>query len=302
MGFLNVVLSEKVKNVNTDKNQLNIELLSGEIRKVDISDLNSVLIESRLLNISTYTLDALAKNKVTVYFCDEKHLPTSIFLPFNSHFAQLRLLKLQNECPKPLQKQMWKCIVKQKINNQMRCMQFVEVDNCDRMQNFENSVLSGDSGNVEASAANLYFKSIMNKGFTRDDECLFNSAINYGYALIRGQIARSVVSSGLQPCLGIHHCNELNNFNLVDDLIEPFRPFVDLFVLKSFFPYNQDFSTSEKKKMLDVMNLAVRINSQNHSMQNAIEKVVDSYVQSLKGCEVSLILPMLDGVENYGFE
>lgn len=302
MGFLNVVLGDNIKEITIKNNQLNIELWSSQIRQINVSDISLILLENRRVSISAYTISFLSENKVTVLFCDAGHLPNAILLPFNSHFSQLKILKLQIEIPKPLQKQLWALIIKQKIHNQMLCLKFLKINSFQKLIEFEKQVTSGDTKNVEATAAQHYFKALMGASFTRQQNNVFNSAVNYGYSIVRSLISRAIVVSGLQPCFGIHHCNELNNFNLADDFIEPFRPFVDLFVMTNIDLRKDEFLPADKRKILELMSIVVVVDNQKCSLTNAVEKVINSFVSALKNKQQALSLPLLNEIENYVFE
>lgn len=302
MAFINVVIGEKVEYLNVEKEQLKLTLINKEVRHVNISDINSIIIENNQITISSYLLSRLSTNNVVVYFCDEKHLPNSILIPFNSYFAQLRIYKYQTKASKPLQKNIWQKIIKQKIKNQAKCLEILGVKDFERLYILETLVASGDKGNVEANAAQLYFKMLMGKGFRRNENLFFNQAINYGYSLIRGLIARSIVSYGLQPYLGIHHFNELNAFNLADDFIEPFRPYVDLFVTQTFNIESEELKPNDKKVLMNILNSSIKIKGQNHSLQNSINILIESFIDSIKTNENKIQLPELLGIKKYEFE
>lgn len=138
------------------------------------------------------------------------------------------------ETGKPLQKRLWQQVVIQKIRNQALCLQLLELDGHEELLRMCKEVQSGDRTHVEAKAAAYYFRCMYGLGFSRGNDHIINSALNYGYAIIRGMIARSIICYGLEPSIGIFHHSELNNYNLADDMIEPFRPLVDLYVSSHF--------------------------------------------------------------------
>ena len=145
-----------------------------------------------------------------------------------------KLLMAQCEMGKPLQKQLWQQIVIRKIQNQAQCLRLMGKPEWETLQQMVGKVLSNDSDNREAVATALYFPALFGDGFFRGADDLWNVALNYGYTILRGGIARNLVVHGLEPCIGLHHRSVLNNFNLADDLIEPFRPIVDLYMAQNF--------------------------------------------------------------------
>lgn len=137
--------------------------------------------------------------------------------------------------------------VQAKICNQAKCLEINEIDEAKTLFAIAKNVASGDSSNREGYAARLYFKLLFGTDFTRDDESNINAALNYGYAILRSYIAKTIVAYGLEPSLGIHHKSQLNQFNLADDIIEPYRPIVDNFVYQNYKEWSADFSPLKKR-------------------------------------------------------
>ena len=162
-------------------------------------------------------------------------------------------------------------------------------------------VNSGDSTNVESRAANYYFRNLFDRSFNRKIECKENAALNYGYSIIRGLIARTLIMYGFEPAIGIFHHNELNNFNLADDFIEPYRALIDLFVLKNIDFSKKDFSTEEKKRIFEVVNCLVLIDNKKFNISNAIEYMIKSYSTSINNSTNVVKLPVLIDLEGYRY-
>lgn len=181
---------------------------------VPIEDICSVLLESRQIQISAAALECLAVSGITVFFCDEKHLPSAQILPMNQFSRQRKMLYAQFELSRPIQKQLWKCIVQQKIKNQAACLRLSGKSGFEELEAMIPMVRSGDVTNVEAQAAAFYFPHLFHPDFTRGDICLQNATLNYGYAILRGAIARNLVMHGLEPCIGLQH--HIRNFLLKD--------------------------------------------------------------------------------------
>lgn len=197
---------------------------------------------------------------------------------------------------KPLQKQLWQDIVVRKILNQAACLRILNRPGADELAALAASVRSGDPDNREAVAAAVYFPALFGVGFSRDQDCLQNAALNYGYAIIRGGIARNLVIHGLEPCLGLHHRSERNNFNLADDMIEPFRPLVDLFVA-SHFQGDGELSTTQKQNLFNLTSFLIRQSGRKYQVMTAIGRCCASLAECVQSQHRNLELPELIALE-----
>lgn len=277
MAHVNVFVSKSAK-IYVKNNQLCLENQENNV-DFPLEDVNCVMIENLNTVISTYTLSALAERGILCFICNGTHIPSGILLPFCGHYQTLTQYNQQIELPKPLQKQLWKKIIENKIKNQDKVLSFIGKGGL--LKSLYETVLSGDSSNNEAKASLIYFKEIFGEGFVRRDENNgINAFLNYGYSIIRSFIARSIVSHGLMPFLGIFHCNQFNQFNLADDLIEIFRPIVDYYVSKVFV--GQKLNTNEKANLLNLVNYNVIIDGQKQTLSYAIELFVQSFQKSLR--------------------
>ena len=162
------------------------------------------------------------------------------------------------------------------------------------------TVISDDGKNVEARAAALYFKALFGNGFVRGEENGINAALNYGYAIVRGYIARMLANCGFEPCIGIHHSSELNNFNLADDLIEPFRPLVDMFVYQKIG--SEDFDLAEKREICNILNYEMISGGERHSAAYAVERLVHSLERCFEDKTEELVLPRLCELKRHEYE
>lgn len=242
-----------------------------------LEDVDTIVIESRQSVISTYALSECALHNIVVFFCDEKHIPCASLLPYNTYYSQLKNFKLQTQLSAPFRKQLWQEIVKHKIQNQNECLRLCEKE--EALKDLIKQVKSGDSTNVEAVAASKYFKVMFGNMFAREQENSINAALNYGYAILRGVIARSIVGHGLLPFLGINHHSVLNNYNLADDLIEVFRPIVDLCVYKNCdCAFNLDY----RKELFGLLSCDCSVNGAKYTVSYAIELYVQSFIDSLE--------------------
>lgn len=228
MGWRTLYVSHAAKlSVRHDSLVLN----NGEEYTIPISDLSSVVIETSQITLTAPLIDALSQSGAVVYICDAKHLPSSIILPFHMHSRQAGVAKQQVLWSEPFKKRCWQKIIYAKVTNQSEVLDVHSSDDIAYLCSLRNRITSGDSTNIEAQAARAYW-SMLFQNFTRhiDEQDIRNSALNYGYAIMRGMVARALVGVGFLPAFGLHHHNELNAFNLADDIIEPFRPFVDIVV------------------------------------------------------------------------
>lgn len=256
MAFRNIII-ESPARISTKNAQLVISTESEH--SVPIEDISSILIENQRSTITAAALSRLGQGGCAVYVCDEKHIPCAVLTPYGRNSRGYGMIKLQLSATTTLKKRLWQQIVSCKIQNQARCLQMGGVTETSRtLSAMADNVGSGDPKNIEAVAAQQYFPALYGEGFTRDSEVSINSALNYGYAILRGCVARNLAVYGFLPSLGLHHHNEMNNFNLADDLMEPFRPVVDLLVAR--MPLPQDSLTPECKRLLfNILNLDVQV-------------------------------------------
>ena len=273
---------------------------NGEVHHFPIEDIDTLVIANRESNITVSCLDSLVENGSSVLICGQNYMPEGILLPFGAYSRRLRMIKHQIGQAKPATKQLWKQIVQRKIENQGRCLTFAEKR--DSVSVLAGRVQSGDKGNVEAAAAARYFKALFGENFVRHEMDILNSMLDYGYAILRSAIARYLAVYGFEPCLGIHHHSETNAFNLADDLIEPFRPLVDLYVCQ-----HSDFAESELPKtirqdLIGLLSANVLMGKERISVSNAIEGVVQGLTRWYQDSEKQVELPHLLALSRHGYE
>lgn len=301
MGFRNIKIDGSRKL--SIKNQ---QLVIGAEEEVQfpLEDINCIMIENQSVTLSAYFLQKAAEMGIAVYVCDEKHLPNAVLLPMVRHSRHFKILKYQMEAGKPLQKRLWQQIVVQKIRNQALCLKLSGLNGAEELLAMCREVQSGDRTNVEAKAAAFYFRCMYGLGFSRGDDHVINSALNYGYAVIRGLIARSIVCYGLEPSIGIFHHSELNQFNLADDMIEPFRPLVDLYVLQEFDMAEADsvLSPERKRGLFGIINFDMDVKGEKRIVSNCIDKLAASYSSALQEKRTELELPELIQLQVHSYE
>lgn len=301
MGFRNIKIDSHVK-LSIKNQQLNIE--TDIARQIPLEDINCIIIENQTVTVSAYLLQKMADMGIAVYVCDEKHLPNAVLLPMVRHSRHFKILKYQIEAGKPLQKRLWQQIVVQKIRNQALCLAYLELDGSEELMKMCKEVQSGDRTHVEAKAAAFYFKSLYGLGFSRGNDHVINSALNYGYAIVRGLIARSIVCYGLEPSIGVFHHSELNNFNLADDMIEPFRPLVDLYVSQNYdvAEIDSDLTPERKRDIFGIINYDMDVKGEKRIISNCIDMLVASYSSALQGKRSDLELPELMQLQVHSYE
>jgi len=234
----------------------------GEGRTVPIEDLGFVVVEDQQISISLPLLNALIDNNVAVVFCNEKHMPVSMLLNLDGHTVQSELFAHQLAASEPLKKNLWKQTIEAKIKNQAALLNKLNM-NTDGLHALARDVKSGDVSNREAQAARLYWGRLFGQGFIRDRYGTHpNMLLNYGYTILRAAVARGLIGSGLLATLGIHHHNRYNSFCLADDIMEPYRPFVDEVVYHIYHvqPAMDELNTAAKLKLLEVLTADVMMN------------------------------------------
>lgn len=217
-----------------------------------IEDIQMIMLDNHSVRLSIPLLTRLSKLNVGVVICDEHHMPVSMLMDLESNSIQSRRFQGQLNAPKPLNKQIWKQIIEAKIYNQYLLLEKYCEDNL-LIRNLSRQVRSGDSTNREAVAAKIYWKKLFGKHFIRDryGEAP-NALLNYGYALLRSFIARNLMNAGLLPTVGIFHHNCYNAFPLADDMMEPYRPFVDNKVKELFDQGIHEICYKSKKMLLEM--------------------------------------------------
>jgi CRISPR-associated protein Cas1 len=226
--------------LNLKDQQLQIDLphlkTIGEysLKRIPIEDIGVIVLDHQQITITHGCMSALLANNVALIISDKSHLPVGLLLPMDGHHTQSERYRYQIEASQPLKKQLWQQTIQYKILNQAAVL-FERGIACDNMLHWAKSVKSGDPDNYEGRAAAYYWKHVFPKKITffrgREGNPP-NNLLNYGYAILRAIVARALVSSGLLPTLGIHHRNKYNAYCLADDIMEPYRPFVDQIVLK----------------------------------------------------------------------
>lgn len=274
--------------------QLNWTGESDETQNVPLEDISVVILENSQIQITSALLSSLAENGAVVFVCDASHMPNGAFFPFHKNSRYTETAFAQIESSQPLRKRMWQNIVVQKIRNQSAVLRLCGNAAYKKLDILADNVKSGDTQNLEGVAARIYWSVLWGKFNRNNDNDIRNHALDYGYAILRGCVARSIVGAGMLPFYGIHHCNKLDNFCLADDLIEPWRPFLDYIVFNIDFRDADKLTPDIKQQLVSVLLHSCMFNGMRHSIMNAIPLYSESVATSFKTKDLqSLKLPSI---------
>lgn len=265
---------------------------------IPIEDIGVIIVDHYSIQISQYLLSELLENNASVIICNRSHVPTGMFLNLEGNTLQSEKFRAQIDATVPLKKQLWQQTVQAKIQNQagLLSQKGIPVGN---MIKWIKDVKSGDTGNHEARAAAFYWKAIFpdNIDFYRSRTGPPpNSLLNYGYAILRAITARALVASGLLPTLGIHHRNKYNAYCLADDIMEPYRPFVDKIVcqLTDNGTEAADLTPGIKKRLLEIATEDIFINDEKSPLMVGIQRTTSSLSKCFEGKTKKLIYPDIE--------
>ena len=278
-------------------NQLVIKKRDDEIVTAAIEDIAYIILDSPQITVTNALLGALLENNCAIINCDKIHLPSGLLLPLSGNSVQSERFQAQIEASLPLKKQLWQQTVQQKILNQAAILKTVRNAEIGNMTAWASAVRSGDVDNREAVAAAYYWREIFPDipDFIRDRNGIPpNNMLNYGYAILRGIVARALVSSGLLPTFGIHHHNRYNAYCLADDIMEPYRPIVEKLVISitaEIKDYPKVLSTDIKAKILQIPVLDCFIDGERSPLMNAVTTTTASLAKCYLGEARKLLYP-----------
>ena len=266
-------------------------------RSIPIEDIGVLILDHQQISITHGLMNALEAHKCALITCSASHMPSGLFLPLDAHSLQSERFRVQIEATLPLKKQLWQQTVRMKIQNQARVLEEVYAHPQANMLAWVKQVRSGDPDNLEARAAAYYWANLFPSlpKFTRErEESAPNALLNYGYALLRAVVARSLVSVGLLPTLGIHHHNRYNAYCLADDIMEPYRPYVDKFVQEIYErEYPESLTKDIKHRLLTIMEQDVVIDGITHPLSIATSLTASSLVRCFEGSSKQIDYPAL---------
>ena len=284
MSAWRTVLVTKPCRLSLKNLQFVYEPIDDDKISVPLEDITVIVLETNQATITTALVSQIAEKNIALFSCDNYHMPNGIFTPFHQHSRLSQVAHIQRDIKLPLKKQIWQKIITQKITNQAQLLDYFEI-NSFKVDVLKDKVKSGDSENLEAQAARKYWQ-LLFKDFTRDQRSLEprNIALNYGYAIVRGAIARSLVSYGLLPTFGVFHNSELNAYNLADDMIEPLRPLVDMVVkkLEQDDVLDVNLNTSIKSALINVLVMQMKFRGEDVTLLHICDVMAHSFVKSIK--------------------
>ncbi len=255
-------------------------------RQVAIDDMSALIIRGHGASFSVNICARLAQANIPIVICSSSQSPASVIWPVNGHFAQGLNMQAQAVAKKPLLKRLWAQLVAAKIRAQAEVLIAHNLNGSD-ISSMAARVKSGDSENIEAQAARKYWKRLMGEDFKRGThQGAINGALNYGYTILRAATARSILAAGLHPSLSIHHQSKGDALRLADDLMEPFRPWIDYRVKKIVLEMKEDefeFSPEHKAEIVSVLNMDLQSNNGASPMQVCMDRMAQSLVQVFLG-------------------
>ena len=270
----------KLENMILNKN--------GEEIWIPLDDISMVVLDNMKITLTARVLCSIAEHNIGLIICNQEHLPIGFYSSYDNHSRISKNIGYQIEKTQEYYDFYWKEIIEHKIANQCEVLELLgkkeEVQNM--MKKFIKELTEGDKTNREAHAAKVYFNELMGCSYSRGNEdILLNSGLDYGYAVIRAYIARLCVGYGLNSQLGIHHKNEYNRFNLIDDLIEPVRPFVDLLAYR-LLAKEEYFTQEHRIKLVNLLNHKIIYKNKKMFMCNMLEEYIMQFAMLLAGkCE-----------------
>jgi len=266
MSFRTVVITNQAK-LNY-KNRYLVVKQELEEKYIHLSEIDTIIIDSISVSISTYLLKELSDSKINVIFCDEKHNPFGELQSFYLSHNSSKQIQEQCKWKTKIKDKLWQEIIKNKIMNQGLLLKNIKNDSSDLLLEYSSQVLEGDKTNREGHAAKVYFNALFGKRFIRHNNDDINSALNYGYAILLSTFNKEIISLGYMTQLGIHHKNE---FNLTCDLMEPFRVIIDRFV---YYNKKKEFNTDYKLGLINILNQKFKYNNKSYILKDIIKLYV----------------------------
>ncbi len=289
LSLTNKQLVVKLPEVEENADNIPEPIRKESVRTIPIEDIGIMILDHQRITITQGLIAALLDNNTALISCSDKRMPTGMLLPLQGNTVYSERFRQQIEASVPLKKQLWQQTVKAKIENQAAILSQHTLKSVARMYVMAKDVKSGDPDNYEAQAAVYYWKNIFNDmpNFIRDpDGTPPNNLLNYGYAILRATVARALVASGLLPVEGIHHHNRYNAYCLADDIMEPYRPYVDKLVIEIISKYDEisdDLAVDMKRDLLSIPIIDVSIGGKKRPLMIAISETTASLAKCFSG-------------------
>ncbi len=280
MSFRTVVITKQSKI--SYKNRFLVVKKESEEKFIHLSEIDTIIVDSISVSISSYLLKELADNKINIIFCDEKHNPFGELAPFYSRHNSSKQIKEQIKWKKASKELLWQKIVENKILNQAMLLKKIKSSKNKLLLSYINEIQLGDKTNREGHAAKVYFNELFGKKFSRDDNSSINAALNYGYAVLLSTVNKEIIGNGYLTQLGIHHKNEFNEFNLTCDIMEPFRIIIDNFV---YFNKDREFNSEYKLDIVNIFNNSFKYSNKKYILKDIIKMYVKNTLESVNDIE-----------------
>lgn len=266
-----------------------------DIKKtIPIEDIGFVVLEHQQTSITLPLLNALSDNNVAVIICGENRMPNAMLMNLDSNSTQCESFKAQIEASEPLKKGIWRQVIEAKIRNQAALLNKLGKDG-DKLKPYYSNVKSGDSDNREGIAAKIYWNELFGDGFVRHrDGAAPNNLLNYGYTLLRAAVARALMGSGLLPAFGIFHRNRYNAFPLADDIMEPYRPYVDEIVYHMYINGMTDLNKDTKSQLLHILFTDTIFSKVTRPLDIGLTMTTASLAKCFMGTGKKIIYPLLE--------
>lgn len=276
MSFRTVVITKQSK-LNYKNRYLAVKSELEE-KYIHLSEIDTIIVDSIAVSISSYLLKELADNKINIIFCDEKHNPFGELSSFYSSHNTSKKILTQIKWNNKQKDELWSLIVKNKIINQALLLHKINSDNYELLMSYVNDVRVGDKTNREAHSAKVYFNSLFTKKFVRNANDDINAALNYGYSILLSNFNKEIINNGYLTQLGIHHKSEFNQFNLACDLMEPFRPIIDNFV---YYNQTREFDSKYKLDLINIFNNNYKYLGKNYTLKDIIKMYTKNTLDNL---------------------
>lgn len=288
MGYRSVFIK------NGDKLKLkldNLEILKGgDSYFIPLEDIETIVLEGNRTIITSLLLAKCAEYHISVIVTDRDYLPNGVFLGLGNYHHSAKRASWQSQWDEKSKLKIWTEVVRQKVHNQLANMieQQCNQERITHVAELSQQIEFGDKTNREGHIAKMYFNSLFGAKFSRENDCIENACMDYGYAIVRAQVARSITSQGLLPMLGIFHRNEYNSYNLADDLMEPFRPILDWYILTIVLKEKPEYLTYDLRlQLVDFLNQSIYVEGRRCYMNQAINTFVLSFIKAMETNDVT---------------
>lgn len=273
---------------------INTKEMPNEKRTIPIEDIGFVVLEHQQTSITLPLLNALSDNNVAVIICGNDYMPNAMLMNLDSNKTQGESFRAQMEASEPLKKGLWKQVVEAKIRNQAALLNKLGKDG-DKLKPYYSNVKSGDSDNREGIAAKVYWNELFGEGFVRSREGEEpNNLLNYGYTLLRAAVARALMGSGLLPAFGVFHRSRYNAFPLADDIMEPYRPYVDEIVYHMHTNGVNKLDKDAKSQLLNILFTDTVFNKVTRPLEVGLTTTTASLAKCYMGSVKKILYPLLE--------